>query len=129
MTAVARTQRPDRIGTMTDVPDLDLAGLPERLTYAVNQRRRQTGLSQNEIARICGAESGNFSAYLHGQRLKGITLATVWKIAQALGIRPEWLASGQEPSGLTNAWAPPPQPKSGTRPSPSSGRAKRLVQK
>jgi len=76
-------------------------GFPGRLRYAVNERiAERPGLSQNEIAASAGVDSGNFSKYMSGDKVVGVTANTVIMLARALGVRPAWLLLGEEPSGL-----------------------------
>jgi transcriptional regulator with XRE-family HTH domain len=76
-------------------------GFPGRLRYAVNERiAERPGLSQNEIAASAGVDSGNFSKYMSGEKVVGVTANTVIMLARALRVRPAWLLLGEEPSGL-----------------------------
>lgn len=77
-------------------------GFPERLKYAVAQRMRERGCTQNEIAALAKVDSGNFSKLLGDppEKWRGLKANSLIWIARALEIEPLWLLLGVEPSGL-----------------------------
>lgn len=77
------------------------AGFAERLNFAVSTRRREDpGLTQNAIAEAAYVDSGNLVKILDGTKAQGVTANTVILLARALRVRPTWLLTGEEPSGL-----------------------------
>lgn len=94
--------------TKTRLPP-GLKTFPKRLSYALGIRTEMWSVSQNEIARRAGVDSGNLAKYLDGQRLEKLAAKTIIGLADALKVRLEWLLAGIEPSGLeaTPTTAPP----------------------
>jgi DNA-binding Xre family transcriptional regulator len=78
-------------------------GFADRLKLAVSARMRERDVSQNSIADAVGIESGQFSKILSGERALGLTVNTLLLIAEALDVRPLWLMTGEEPSGIRRA--------------------------
>ncbi len=94
-------------------------GFAGRLRYAVGVRQADSpGLTQNDIAARAGIDSGQFAKILSGKRALGATANTVLLLADALDVRPIWLMTGLEPSGLKatqrESEAPPPSSISGS---------------
>jgi transcriptional regulator with XRE-family HTH domain len=83
----------------------ELQGFARRLEYAVRTRREQRNISQNKVAVAAGVDGGNLTKYLKGEKLERIAAVTVLRLAKALDVRPEWLLTGEEPSGLEVATA------------------------
>lgn len=92
-------------------------GFSARLGYAVEARQRESELSQNDIAAAAGIDSGQLSKILSGERATGVQANTVILLATALQVRPLWLLTGVEPSGLGNASAGRVEP-TGESPAP-----------
>lgn len=75
-------------------------GFPGRLRFAIDQRQAENEeLTQNQIAAAAGVDSGNLSKYLAGTKTD-VTASTVILLARALRVRPAWLLTGEEPTGL-----------------------------
>lgn len=97
------------------------AGFPERLRFAVGTRQReQPDLTQNAIAEAADMNGGNLTKILDGTKAQGVTANTVILLAHALRVRPVWLLTGEEPSGLSGGAsvardAPTPLPESNIR--------------
>lgn len=105
-----RGQRPRQLA-------LELRGFAGRLKYAVGVRlaeRRE--LTQNKIAEMAGVNPGNFSKLLRDQKTDGVTANTILLLARALDVRPAWLLTGEEPSGLAELRRATPVPGSSQRP-------------
>lgn len=76
-------------------------GFAGRLRYALGERQRLTPeLTQNDVAKEAGIDSGQLTKILGGKRALGATANTVLLLAEALDVRVVWLMTGQEPSGL-----------------------------
>lgn len=74
-------------------------GFGRRLRHAVETRCAQWGVSENEIARRAGIDSGAFSRAKTGR--PGTGANTVMLLARALFVRVVYLLDGTEPSGLS----------------------------
>ena len=97
-------------------------GFPGRLRYAIDQRiAEDSTLTQNRIAEKAGVDSGNLSKIVNGEKAAGVTANTVLMLARALRVRPAWLLTGEEPSGLSDAQTPTPVPRSDVRRSERPG--------
>jgi transcriptional regulator with XRE-family HTH domain len=78
------------------------AGFRGRLAYAIDQRKlARPELTQNAIAEAAGMDSGQISKILSGKRTRGVAANTVLLLAEALDVRPLWLMTGEEPSGIS----------------------------
>ena len=75
--------------TSRDV-DPDLKGFPARLTQA----REELGISGRELRERTGTDVSRLEG---GKRLSGVSAATVIVLARALGVRVEWLLTGEGP--------------------------------
>lgn len=106
-------------------------GFSGRLKYAIEVRQQEEpGLTQNRLAEMAGVDGGNLSKIVGGTKAAGATANTVILLARALRVRPNWLLTGEEPSGLgppiTHVQVPiaatsraeeTPKPSSSVRPS------------
>ena len=82
----------------------------ELLADKLRERARQLGISIAEAARRCGLDERRFGHYASGRREPD--LATLVRIAEALGTTPNWLlgvasanAANSEISGLIDRFA------------------------
>lgn len=74
-------------------------GFGRRFRHALETRREQWGVTDNEIARRAHLDSGAFSRAKRGR--VGTGANTVLLLARALYVRLSWLMEGSEPSGLS----------------------------
>lgn len=91
-------------------PSPEVRSLPRRLALA----REESNLNSLELDDLAGVGRGRTSRAENGKRVNGLPLDTVIKMARALGVRPAWLALGEEPMRAAPAT---PVPGSSTRPS------------
>ena len=109
-----KSQRPRQLA-------VELRGFAGRLQYALRVRLgEQPELTQNRVAESAGVNPGNFSKLLRDQKTEGVTANTILLLARALRVRPAWLLTGEEPSGLDEARSLTPVPLSSQRPRASS---------
>jgi transcriptional regulator with XRE-family HTH domain len=87
-------------------------GFPDRLDYAIRERKREWALSQNAIASAAGLDSGQLTKILSGERARGVAANTVLLLAEALKVSPLWLMANVEPSGLGKLAVPHEAPSS-----------------
>ncbi len=100
---MAKAARPKKLKKLAD----GWAGFAGRLRYAITERQRQAEergdeLTQNDIAATANVDSGQLTKIASGERTKGLTVNTLLWLAKALDVRPIWLMTGEEPSGLAN---------------------------
>ena len=72
-------------------------GHGDEATEALREAIRDSGLSQNEIARRAGIDSGQVSRFVNGQR--GMTLATAATVAAVLGLALRVVPKGRARKG------------------------------
>lgn len=77
---------------MRKLGEFNLSTFHERLNEAVKAAGK---LSQSELARRTSLAQGTVRSYLIGESFPGIDKLDV--LAMALNVRPEWLATGEEP--------------------------------
>lgn len=71
-------------------PELvELEGFPRRLRLA----RQLANLSQEKLAELAGMDKGQISRFEAGERVASAHMATVIKLARALGQPTGWLAA------------------------------------
>lgn len=89
-----------------------MSTLAERLSLAMSQR----GMSQAELARLCGVSQPSVHGWLSGKAkfLRGENLLSA---AAALVVSDEWLATGQGP--MERRQAPGPTKSQSARPDPA----------
>lgn len=83
----------------------DLSAIATRLREA----REARGMSGRALCRLCGMTVGNVSTIESG-RVAGIEVATVFRLADALGVRRCWLVTGEGGRDLTAEVRPTPKP-------------------
>ena len=71
------------------------------LAERVDRLRRQRGLTRDALEKRAGLGKGYVSRLLRGQRGDEVQLATVERLAGALGVDPLWLATGSAPSTVS----------------------------
>jgi transcriptional regulator with XRE-family HTH domain len=73
-------------------PELvELAGFPRRLRLA----RNLANLSQEKLAELAGLDKGQISRFESGERVAAAHMATIIKLARALGQPTGWLAADE----------------------------------
>jgi transcriptional regulator with XRE-family HTH domain len=78
-------------GTLSD------AGIAERIRLM----RERRGLTDARLAEASGRTAGGFAAYLStltGERRTKPTAEFVWQMSRVLGVRVEWLLTGEGPA-------------------------------
>lgn len=60
----------------------------QELNRRVRQRMREQEISQNDVARLVGADSGNFSGLMRGERKPGLELGG--RLFAEFGIEIDW---------------------------------------
>lgn len=77
-------------------------GFPDRLQLAVTTRARERGITMRKIARSANYDESNLAKILADKpaRWLGLQANSLLAFARVLDVRPLWLLTGQEPSGL-----------------------------
>lgn len=73
------------------------------LARQLRERAKQLGISNAEAARRSGLEEGRYGHYIAGRREPD--LATLCRIAKALGTSPNWLLEFQDPQAQNSCKA------------------------
>lgn len=77
--------------------------VPEsELGKRILQAREELGITQNELARRVGIGGGALAKWNTGARGQRADVVTVFALAQALGVRAEWLWLGRGPKKDTS---------------------------
>ncbi len=82
----------------------------QTLRHRLALAREEAGIPSLQLDELAGVGGGRTSRVENGKRLSGLPLDTVIKLAGALGVRPAWLALGEEP--MKKPAAPPAPPPS-----------------
>lgn len=69
----------------------ELATFPEKLKLA----RKESGLTLTALSELTGIDTSQLSRFERGERLDGIQLATVIRLARALGRPTGWFAGDE----------------------------------
>jgi DNA-binding XRE family transcriptional regulator len=77
-----------------------LKTLPKRITQA----REDAGLTKTAVAEKMGVAPSQVTRWENGERKEGIELATVLRLAEALGCNDGWLATGRGDRGPIPVW-------------------------
>lgn len=82
------------------VNELDVSEIAARVIRV----RRVLGLSQVQLARRCGLSRGVI-AHVEAKRIgTGMSVATLYRLAAGLGVRPSWLLDGTKPKDRRGRW-------------------------
>jgi transcriptional regulator with XRE-family HTH domain len=91
-----------------DVP-LEVTGLPVRLRAAMKDVATASKLkriTQEQLEAVSGVAQSSISRLLNEKRAGGGHIAHAFLLARALGVRPAWLITGEEPMRAANAVVP-----------------------
>lgn len=69
----------------------ELSSFPTRLKYA----RERAGLTQTALAEMTGIDISQISRWERGDRVDGMQIATIIRLARALGQPTGWLAADE----------------------------------
>lgn len=101
----------------------ELATLPEKLRYA----RKLAGLTLTELSERTGIDTSQLSRFERGERVAGMQVATLVRLARALGQPTGWLAADEGQPAVPVFREPPllppsPAPKRRSKTSPRRAR-------